>query len=258
MDVRFFKNRQEIVEESSRFLANEISSTKNFVLGLGTGATVLSVCEDLVTICQKEKISLKHVVVFHAGEYVGISHRDPSSYRSLMEDRFFSKVDIPKENIHYLNGESVDLSAECEAYEASIKQYGGLDLFFGSLGENGNLAFNEPGSALHSRTRLKTLSQETIQADARFFHNNIALVPTQVLTIGLQTIYEAKKVLIAAYGVNKAFAVQECLEHPVGAAAPGSMLQLHPEVSFYVDPVAGRYLDEIWRLQQVADGVKVL
>ncbi|MGL5721687.1 MAG: 6-phosphogluconolactonase, partial [Brevinema sp.] len=176
MDVRFLKNRQEIVQHCSRFLADEIASAKTFVLGLGTGATVLSVCEELVSICHSENISLKHVVVFHAGEYVGISHRDPLSYRSLLENRFFSKVDILQENIHNLNGESVDLLAECEAYEDSIKEHGGLDLFFGSLGENGNLAFNEPGSALQSRTRLKTLSQETLQADARFFHNNIALV----------------------------------------------------------------------------------
>ncbi|MGL5253860.1 MAG: glucosamine-6-phosphate deaminase [Brevinema sp.] len=255
MDVHFFKNRQEIVHQCSRFLANEISSAKTFVLGLGTGATVLSVCEELASICQKENISLKHVVVFHAGEYVGISHKDPSSYRNLIEQRFFSKVDIIKENIRYLNGESVDLSAECEAYEDAIKEHGGLDLFFGSLGENGNLAFNEPGSALHSRSRLKTLSQETIQADARFFDNNLALVPTQVLTIGLQTIYEAKKILIATYGINKAFAVQECLEHPVSASSPASILQVHPDVSFYVDPIAGRYLDGIWRLQQQTNGV---
>lgn len=250
MKVLILNNRTEIVQQSARVLASRIRASKHFVLGLGTGATVLSICEELAALSRAEGLSLAHVTAFHAGEYLGISHRDPSAYNRLIKENFFSLVDIPSGQIFSLNGESSNLDQECADYEAAIQSEGGLDFFLGSLGKNGNLAFNEPGSSLRGRTRLKTLHAETIKADARFFGGNEALVPTQALTIGLQTIFEAKEVLIAVYGVDKAFAVQSCIEEPLGAAYPASILQQHPKTIMMVDKVAARYLDEVWRSQQ--------
>lgn len=247
MNIVIMPNRQRIIIQAAEFLVAAInefepSHNKPFVLGLSTGATVLSICGELVRQFEMGKISFEHVVIFTAGEYLGVSEVDKDSYSHRIYHDFFSKVNLPSSQIFTLNGQSADINQECIHYEELIQKYGGLELFLGSLGENGNLAFNEPGSALLSSTRLKTLNNETIRADARFFHNNIAKVPTQALTIGIKTIYDASKILIVVYGTHKAFAVRQCLEQEISAMHPASFLQLHPHTTFMIDKVAGRKL----------------
>lgn len=256
MKIQLLSNRSAIIKEATQFLIKKINMhTYNnpFVLGLSTGATVLSICENLVEYVQRGDVSLKNVVIFYAGEYVGFSQRTNQYYFSLLNDNFFSKVDLNPNNIYTLNGNAEDLYKECEQYEEKIKSFGGMDLFIGSLGVVGELAFNEPGSSLKSRTRLKTLTIETLKSDARFFYNDISAVPKQAITIGVGTIFDARIILIVAYGIHKAFAIKSCVESAVSEMNPASILQLHDNATVMVDKVAGRLLSAMIPFNNIQD-----
>ncbi|MGL4367453.1 MAG: glucosamine-6-phosphate deaminase [Brevinemataceae bacterium] len=246
MDIKILNNRKQIISTAAEEIVFCINSRKGqnerFVLGLSTGATVLSICEELVSYVERGAVSFKEVYIFYAGKYLGFSDCNQESYFQYMFDNFFSKIDIRAENIFFLNGYTKNIDKECVDYEQKILQLGGMDLFVGSIGENGNLAFNEPGSSLCSRTRVKTLSSETIKADARFFEDHVSLVPTQAATIGLGTICDARRVIISVYGVNKAFALKSCLEGSISIMYPASVLQKHEAALFLVDQVAARFL----------------
>ena len=247
MKIQVLSQRTEIIENAVAVIVRKINDhPKNniFVLGLSTGATVLSMCEALVTFVQKGEVSLKNVVIFYAGEYIGFSKKTKQYYFNLLQEIFISKVDIDPNNIFTLDGNVEDPVKECDLYEEKINSYGGMDLFVGSLGTTGALAFNEPGSSLQSRTRLKTLTSETLKADARFFGDNISLVPHQAVTMGVGTIFDAKMVLIVVYGVQKAFALKACLEESVSEMNPASIFQLHGNTVFLADKVAGRLLSK--------------
>jgi glucosamine-6-phosphate deaminase len=146
-----------------------------------------------------------------------------------MWNNFFSHVDIKPENVNILNGNAEDLTAECEAYERKIEAAGGIDLFIGGVGEDGHLAFNEPYSSLNSRTRVKTLTEDTIIVNSRFFDNDINKVPKLALTVGVGTVCSAKQVLVLALGHKKARAVQQCVEGAVSHAWTITALQMHPK-----------------------------
>ncbi|PWY72533.1 glucosamine-6-phosphate isomerase [Aspergillus sclerotioniger CBS 115572] len=161
-------------------------------------------------------------------EYVGLPRDHPESYHSFMYKHFFSHVDIPPQNINILDGNAPDLAAECASFEARIARYGGIELFLGGVGPDGHIAFNEPGSSLTSRTRVKTLAYDTILANSRFFGNNMDQVPRRSLTVGIQTIMDAREVVIVATGAHKALAVEKGLEGGVNHMWTLSALQLHP------------------------------
>ncbi|KAM0565860.1 hypothetical protein ACHAP9_007938 [Verticillium nonalfalfae] len=161
-------------------------------------------------------------------EYIGIPEDHPESYHSYMFKNLFSHVNIKPENVHILNGNASNLDEECTQYEAKIKEVGGIELFFGGVGPDGHIAFNEPGSSLASRTRVKTLAMDTIRANARFFDGDISKVPQMALTVGVQTIMEAKEVVIIANGASKALALQKAVEGGVNHMWTLSCLQLHP------------------------------
>jgi hypothetical protein len=152
-----------------------------------------------------------------------------------MYTHFFSHVNVHPKNIHILNGNAPDLEAECVAYEASIKAHGGIDLFLGGIGPDGHIAFNEPGSSLASRTRVKTLAYDTIIANSRFFDNDLEKVPKMALTVGVQTVLEAREVVIIITGAHKALALQRCIEGGVNHMWTLSSLQLHPHPMIVVD-----------------------
>ena len=158
------------------------SEGRPFVLGLPTGSSPVGTYRELIRLHQEGKISFKHVVTFNMDEYVGIPREHPQSYHSFMWDNLFSHIDIPKENVNILNGNAPDLTTECQRYEDKIKSYGQIHLFLGGIGPDGHIAFNEPGSSLTSRTRVKTLTTDTIIANSRFFENDLAKVPRTALT----------------------------------------------------------------------------
>lgn len=168
-------------------------------------------------------------------EYVGIPRDHPESYHSFMWKHLFSHVNIHPNNVNILNGNAPNLEAECVAYEAKIKAAGGIDLFLAGIGEDGHIAFNEPGSSLASRTRVKTLAYDTILANSRFFDNDVSKVPRLALTVGVQTVLEAREVVAIIIGARKALALQKCIENGVNHMWTLSSLQLHPHPMLVVD-----------------------
>lgn len=232
-------------EKASLWTANYIAKKINqhskngpFVLGLPTGSSPLGTYRALIDLKKSEKISFKNVVTFNMDEYIGIPDDHPKSYHKFMWNNFFNHIDIKKNNVNILNGNARDLKGECIRYENKIKEYGGIDLFFGGIGPDGHIAFNEPGSSLNSRTRVKTLTQDTIIANSRFFNNNIDKVPKTALTVGVATILEASEVLIIVNGHNKARALKHAVEEGINHMWTISALQMHPKGIIVCDEAA--------------------
>ena len=219
---------------------NDFAPTEEnpFVLGLPTGSTPLGTYKELIKVHQSGKVSFKNVVTFNMDEYVGLPEDHPESYHSFMWNNFFKHVDIKKENVNILNGNAENPEKECQRYEDKIKSYGGIHLFMGGIGPDGHIAFNEPGSSLTSRTRIKTLTQDTIIANSRFFNNDISLVPKTSLTVGVGTIMDAKEVLILVNGHNKARALYQAVEGSVNHMWTISVLQMHPKGIIVCDDAA--------------------
>jgi glucosamine-6-phosphate isomerase len=219
---------------------NEFGPTpeKPFVLGLPTGSTPVGTYKELIHLYETGKVSFKNVITFNMDEYVGIPEDHPESYHTFMWSNFFSHVDIRKENVNILNGNAPDLEKECAEYEQRIKAVGGIDLFMGGIGPDGHIAFNEPGSSLASRTRVKTLTTDTIIANSRFFDNDINKVPKTALTVGVATIMDAKEVMILVNGHNKARALCHAVEGSVNHMWTISTMQLHPKGIMVCDDAA--------------------
>jgi glucosamine-6-phosphate deaminase len=177
---------------------------------------------------KKGLVSFKHVKTFNMDEYIGLPEDHPESYHSFMWNNLFKHIDIEKGNVNILNGNAKDLEKECTQYEEKIKSAGGIQLFLGGIGPDGHIAFNEPGSSLSSRTRVKTLTYDTMVANARFFDNDVTKVPKTALTVGVATVLDAKEVLIIINGYKKARALAACVESGVNHMWTVSALQLHP------------------------------
>ncbi|KAF5385938.1 hypothetical protein D9615_002295 [Tricholomella constricta] len=206
-----------------------------FVLGLPTGSSPIVTYKALIKLVKAGKLSFKNVVTFNMDEYVGIPREHPESYHTFMFREFFSHVDIPPSQVNILDGTAADLIAECNAYEARIKKYGGIELFLGGIGDDGHIAFNEPGSSLASRTRIKTLAYDTILANARFFNNDISAVPRMALTVGVATVMDSREVVIIVTGLRKAIALSKAIEEGVNHLWTVSALQMHPWTLLVVD-----------------------
>ncbi|MDR1675740.1 MAG: glucosamine-6-phosphate deaminase [Tannerella sp.] len=214
------------------------TAEKPFVLGLPTGSSPLGTYQRLIELNRSGAVSFRHVVTFNMDEYVGLPEGHPESYRSFMWKHFFSHIDIQPENVHILNGNAPDLEQECAAYEAAIRSSGGIDLFLGGIGPDGHIAFNEPGSSLASRTRIKTLTADTIIANARFFDSDVNRVPKTALTVGVATVLDAREVLIVVNGHGKARALQQAVEGAVSQMWTITALQLHPKGIIVCDEAA--------------------
>ena len=200
---------------------------KPFKIGLPTGSSPLATYKELIKLNKQGKVSFKNVVAFNMDEYIGLAADHPESYNTFMWNNFFKHVDIKKENVNIPNGVAVDLKAECQAYEDKIKSMGGIDLFLGGIGPDGHIAFNEPGSSLSSRTRIKTLTTDTIIANSRFFDDDVNKVPKTAITVGVATILDAKEVMFLVNGYHKARALYHAVEGSVNQMWTVSALQLH-------------------------------
>ncbi len=211
---------QKVSEWAASYIVKKINEAKPtpehpFVLGLPTGSTPLGTYKELIRLHKEGKVSFANVVTFNMDEYVGIPKDHPQSYYTFMWQNFFSHVDVKKENVNILDGNAPCPEKECADYEARIKSYGGIDLFMGGIGPDGHIAFNEPCSSLSSRTRMKTLTQDTIIANSRFFDNDVNKVPKTALTVGVGTILDSKEVMIIVNGYGKARALQQGIEGAV-------------------------------------------
>ncbi len=221
----------------SKWAANYIAASINrfapaadrpYVLGLPTGSTPLGTYRELIALHKAGKVSFANVVTFNMDEYCGIPRDHAQSYHTFMWSNFFSHIDIRPENTNLLDGNAPDPAAECARYEAKMKVLGGIQLFMGGIGPDGHIAFNEPASSLTSRTRIKTLTLDTIIANSRFFNNDPAQVPKTALTVGVGTIMDSKEVLILVNGHGKARALRHGIEEGVNHLWTISALQLHP------------------------------
>lgn len=228
---------------AAEYVVNKINAAnptpeKPFVLGLPTGSSPIGMYKNLIKAYQDGRVSFKNVLTFNMDEYVNLPEEHPESYHSFMKNNLFAHIDCPKENIHILNGNASDLLAECAHYEKMIEEAGGIDLFIGGIGPDGHIAFNEPGSSLSSRTRVKTLTTDTRVANSRFFGGDPNNVPKLALTVGVGTVMSAREVLILCNGHNKSRALQAAVEGPVTQMWTISSLQLHPHGIIVCDEAA--------------------
>lgn len=213
----------------------EPTAEQPFVLGLPTGSSPLVMYKELIEMNKRGIVSFENVITFNMDEYIGLAKDHPQSYHTFMWQNFFSHINIKPENVNMLNGNAENLALECEMYEAKMKRLGGINLFIGGIGPDGHIAFNEPGSSLTSRTRVKTLTQDTIIANSRFFNNDVNQVPRTSITVGVGTILDSKEILILVNGHSKARALYHAVEGSVNQMWTISALQLHEKAIIVCD-----------------------
>jgi len=237
------RNQDEVGRQAARMISGAVRRNPFVRLGLATGATMVGVYRELVRLHREEHLDFARVVTFNLDEYLGIPPSHPQSFHSLMQQHFFSHVNIPRNSIHIPDGTITrDYDAYCEGYEQAIRDAGGIDLQLLGIGRNGHIGFNEPMSSLGSRTRIKELSAETIEDSRKAFGPQE--MPQCAITVGIGTILETRRVLLLATGAFKADAIAKSIEGPVSASVTASALQLHRDVTFLVDEEAGSLLTQ--------------
>jgi glucosamine-6-phosphate deaminase len=212
------------------------------VLGVATGSSPLIIYDELGRRVAQGSVSLAKARAFMLDEYVGLPADHPQRYRNVIQAEFVDKVDIDPAHVFGPDGLAADLADACEAYERAIADVGGVDLQILGIGTDGHIAFNEPGSSLASRTRIKTLTSQTRRDNARFFGGGVEAVPQHCLTQGTGTILQARHIVLVASGRGKAEAVHQLVEGPVSAMWPATALQLHPHVTVLLDTAAASRL----------------
>ncbi len=237
---------------AARIIAQLVRRKPDAVLGLATGSTPLATYRALIHMHRTEGLDFSRITTFNLDEYVGLPAEHPQSYHAFMEEHLFRHLNLPRERIHIPNGLAADVPAECAAYESAIVAAGGIDLQLLGIGTDGHIGFNEPSSSLASRTRIKTLTAQTRQDNARFF-GSAAEVPLHVITMGVGTIMATRQVLLLAFGERKAQAIAAAAEGPITAMNPASILQMHPVAKCLADEPAAAKLARLEYYRWVYD-----
>jgi len=227
----------------ARIIAKLMKTKYDCVLGLATGSTPLKLYKELIRMHREEKLNFERVTSFNLDEYVGLTSAHPASYNSFMWENLFKHINILAHRVHIPNGMTPDIPAFCKQYEGSITASGGIDLQVLGIGTDGHIGFNEPTSSLTSRTRIKTLTQQTIKDNAPFFKEG-EHVPHHVITMGVGTIMESRRCMLLAFGEKKADAVKRMVEGPITAMVPASVLQMHPSAVVIMDEAAASKLEK--------------
>jgi glucosamine-6-phosphate deaminase len=244
---------EQLSEWAARIVAKAIRNKPNLVLGLAAGSTPLGTYRELVRLHKNGEVDFREVVTFNLDEYLGLPATHPQSYHHFMKTALFDHINIRPENVHIPDGSiEGDLEAYCSAYERAIQEAGGLDLQILGIGRHAHIGFNEPGSSLRSRTRIKTLTEQTREDNRRFFAPG-ERAPEAAITVGVATILEAQRILMLASGEHKANAIAKAIEGPLSASASASALQLHADVTVVVDEDAARELQEKDYYRRVAE-----
>lgn len=241
MLLRITDSYDAMSKEAATIVADRIRRKPNLVLGLATGSTPLGLYNELIRMHKEEGLSFAKVTTFNLDEYVGLPRTHDQSYYYFMWENFFKHIDINPRYIHVPDGMANDVEAHCEWYDNEIKRWGGIDLQILGIGANGHIAFNEPGSSLGSRTRIKTLTEQTIRDNARFF-KSMDEVPRLAITMGIGTIMEAKEVILLAHKASKAEAIKAAVEGPITHMVPASIIQMHRKAYVIVDKEAASKL----------------
>ncbi len=253
MEVLVLPDAAAVARTAADVVQDLVARKPAAVLGLATGSSVLPLYEELGARVAAGTFSLREAGGFLLDEYVGLPAGHPQAYRQVIATELLSRVDLDPGSVHGPEAELDDVDAACAAYERAIRDAGGIDLQLLGIGSDGHLAFNEPGSSLSSRTRIKTLTERTRGDNARFF-DDAQQVPRHVLTQGLGTILEARHLLLLATGERKAEAVAAMVEGPLAARCPASVLQLHRYATVLVDPAAASGLELVDYYREVAAG----
>ena len=256
MRVIIEKDADTASKRAAEMIIKLVQAKPRCVLGLATGSTPLQIYEQLAG-AHQSGLDFSGVTSFNLDEYVGLDPSDEHSYRYFMQENLFNRVNIAPENTHVPDGRALDYDTYCQQYEKKINDSGGIDLQLLGIGRDGHIAFNEPGSSLGSRTRLKTLTSETIRDNARFFGSE-SKVPRLAVTMGVGTILETRHCLLVAFGENKAHAISQTIEGPVTAQVTASALQLHSDVTVIVDEDAARHLQRKSYYQEVEESRRLL
>ena len=229
--------KNQIDEVVASLFIDTINNKPNCVLGLATGSSPVGIYKNLVKAYQEKKVSFKDVTTFNLDEYYPIKRDNDQSYYYFMHDNLFNYINIPEESIHVLNGEVSDPEKECKDYEKCIEAHGGIDLQLLGIGRNGHIAFNEPDENLVADTHVTALTDDTIDANSRFF-NDIKDVPTKSLTMGMASIMKARKILILINGAGKHQALKKLLSGEISTMCPATMLNMHSDVVVICDKEA--------------------
>jgi glucosamine-6-phosphate deaminase len=241
MEVVILPGTRQIGQLAAGAIDDLLRRKPQAVLGLATGSSPLPIYDELAARHEQDGLDFSQAHAFALDEYVGLEPGHPESYREVIRREFTSRVNIAPENVHSPDGTATDILAACSAYEESMQALDGVDLQILGVGTDGHIGFNEPGSSLASRTRIKSLIEQTRRDNARFF-KSIADVPHHVVTQGLGTIMEARHVVLVATGAQKAQAVRDFVEGPVSAICPASVLQFHPHATVLLDEAAASSL----------------
>jgi len=241
MEVIVTETYEDMSALTAKMFAEQIMHKPSSVLGLATGSTPIGTYQELVRLHKEKGLDFSKIVTFNLDEYVGLPPSHNQSYRYFMDQHLFNHVNVPKANIHVPYGHAESVLDFCTWYEAEIQRFGGIDLQILGIGSDGHIAFNEPGSSLGSRTRLKTLTEETIQDNARFFAKGEE-VPRFAITMGVGTILEANRIIMVANGPKKAEIIAQAIEGPISSQVTASALQLHRDVVVILDKEAGSKL----------------
>lgn len=237
MNFIICENYDEMSKKAAEIVAKQIKDKPDSILGLATGSTPIGLYKELIARCNSKEISFENIKSFNLDEYYPISKTNDQSYYYFMNENLFSHVNIKKENTDIPNGEAADPQKECADYEERISQSNGVDIQILGIGQNGHIGFNEPGEALIASTHLTGLTQNTIEANSRFF-DSIDDVPKSALTMGIGTILKAKKIILLASGENKKDAIAALLNDEITSKVPATVLKLHNDVTVICDKAA--------------------
>ncbi|MGS2722602.1 glucosamine-6-phosphate deaminase [Porticoccus sp. GXU_MW_L64] len=245
MEVIILNNSDAVAELGARRICELVTKKPDAVLGLATGSTPIAMYQQLIALYQQGKVSFEQVSSFNLDEYIGISPENPQSYRSFMKEQLFDAVNIDQTRTRLPTCDSHQNPRKVGAeYEQSIADAGGIDLQILGIGSNGHIGFNEPTSSFASRTRVKTLTQSTVQDNSRLFAEG-EFQPHLAMTMGIGTILNSRRVILLATGEAKAGAVQQAVEGPLSAMCPASALQLHERATFIIDRAAASQLQHM-------------
>ena len=237
------KDYKDMSRKAANIISAQVIMKPNCVLGLATGGTPVGTYKQLVEWYNKGDLDFSEVTTVNLDEYRGLPREHPESYWSFMHKNLFDLVNIRPEAIHLPDGTNMDSAAECAHYDEIIRQLGGVDLQLLGIGHDGHIGFNEPGAAFELGTHCVSLTEETIEANKRFFDGDVNQVPKQAYTMGIKTIMQARKVLMVANGAGKADIVKKAFFGPVTPEVPASILQMHPDFTLVLDAEAASRLD---------------
>jgi len=238
VEIIILEAEKAVYSEASSRIVQGIRKKPGLVLGLATGKTMLGIYQNLISDFKRNLVDFSGVKTANLDEYLGLSPEDPMSFHSYMDRHFFKHVNIDPDNILIPDPLPENVERECEAYEEAIEKWGGIDVQLLGIGRDGHIGFNEPSSSLQARTRVKTLTDETLKDN---FGNSEG--PRFAITMGIGTILDAREIILVAVGAEKATAVARMVEGPVTASCPASALQLHPKVKVICDDAAADLLE---------------